>query len=416
MSSTLLNRFTLLGVFLLPGTWAWEVLGDRVEDGFARRRQAQLARNRGPLLTQVDPRFRAELAPPRDAPARPGTWRRVDPLPTWTDVSVMATDLDLTLSGESAPGRVRIDAVKHWELAVPSGTRWLEADLLVGDARTRFEALRVDVNGREVPRSAWAWRKHGGRRVLHLQAAHDLSAGRVPVELCYRVRGASGWGHRLEQREPSSFRATVRTDFTPRVPSGSVEPLDLWQEDDGWLARWEGGASSSGSLIAIERPTTGHSERWAAARLISRAPVVLLLSGSVLGLLALAQGRPLPPHQWLLTAAGVVSFYLLLPQLVLQLGMALAFSLSAAVSVVTTCLYLQGVVSPSFAWLQAGPVLLVFHVGFSLGQLFPRVSGVVTAGCAVLALGLVMQLVARLERRRDDALDVGGQAPKGRSR
>jgi inner membrane protein involved in colicin E2 resistance len=133
-----------------------------------------------------------------------------------------------------------------------------------------------------------------------------------------------------------------------------------------------------------------------AAALSFSAPISLLFFFVILLVLGRIRGLDLHPVNYLFLGAAFFSFHLLFAYTVDHLHIVPAFALASATSVLLVVSYLRLVVSPRFAFVEAGLAQLVYLIGFSLAHFWEGFTGLAVTVLSVLTLFLLMQMTGRI--------------------
>ena len=132
-----------------------------------------------------------------------------------------------------------------------------------------------------------------------------------------------------------------------------------------------------------------------ASRMSFFAPVSLLFFFSVLVLMGMVWRISLHPMNYFFLAAGCFAFQLLFAYLVDLIPVALAFGISAAVSLALVCGYLLAVTGRRFAQLGA-LAQFAYMILFSYSFFFEGLTGLTITIGAIVTLALLMGATARV--------------------
>jgi Inner membrane protein CreD len=132
-----------------------------------------------------------------------------------------------------------------------------------------------------------------------------------------------------------------------------------------------------------------------ASRISFFAPVSLLFFFAVLVLMGMVWRISLHPMNYFFLAAGCFAFQLLFAYLVDLIPLALAFGISAAVSMALVCGYLLAVVGRRFAQLGA-TAQFAYMILFSYSFFFEGLTGLTITIGAIVTLALLMAATARV--------------------
>jgi len=232
-----------------------------------------------------------------------------------------------------------------------------------------------------------------------VSAATLLPAGEEAVfEVRYRTQGLDTWRYTFcGASQIRDFRLVVDTDFDEvDFPASAMSPTRKTHTDEGWELTWEFTNLVGGRDIAVAMPRRLNPGPLA-ARISQFAPVSLIFFLGVLYFLYLLRGIPLHPVHYVFLAASFFSFHLLFAHLVDHLDLMLSFAVASAVSVLLVVAYLRVVVSPRFAFFQAGGLQMLYLVLFSFAHFFEGWTGLTVTVGAVVTLFVVMQMTARVD-------------------
>jgi hypothetical protein len=257
-----------------------------------------------------------------------------------------------------------------------------------------------------------------------VQAALDTDAGapsrvvsvapgqRVEIRARYRSRGLDSWQYAPTQGAGRIERFALRmtTDFADiDFPPGTLSPSSRERAGQGWAIDWSFSSVVTGSGIGMRTPMRLQPGQLA-AELSLTAPISLFFFFLVLFVLATLRDVDLHPINYAFLAGAFFAFHLLFAYSADHLAVEAAFALSSVVSVFLVLSYLRLVVSPRFAYVEAGLAQLVYLVGFSLAHFWEGYTGLTTTVLAIVTLFALMQLTGRLRWS-----DVLRQPPAGHS-
>jgi inner membrane protein involved in colicin E2 resistance len=236
----------------------------------------------------------------------------------------------------------------------------------------------------------------GGR----LRARVPVQPGqRVTVRTAYKSRGLDRWVYRPSDGvgRLENFALTMRTNFRDiDFPAGTMSPSSRAREGDGYKLQWAFKQVVTGNGMGMITPSRIQPGELAAELALS-APVSLFLYFFVIFVLAVLRDFDLHPINYLLIAGAFFAFHLLFAYSVDHLPVELAFALCSAVSVFLVVSYLRVVVSPRFAWREAGLAQMLYLVGFSLAHFWEGYTGLTSTVLAIVTLYAVMQLTGRMK-------------------
>ena len=233
-----------------------------------------------------------------------------------------------------------------------------------------------------------------------LTATFTLPAGgKQTVTYAYQSRGVDEWTYRFGQntRMVKNFRLVMRTDFCDiDFPRDSISPDHKNRRpDNGWTLEWKKESLVSAFQIGMVMPKRLNPGPLAAS-ISSHAPVSLLFFFFVVFTLQFLRGIRLHPMHYFFLACSFFAFNLLFSYLVDHLNLRFAFVISAAVSYLLVVTYLKRVVGMRFALLEAGLSQVIYHFLFALAHFFEGYTGLAITIGAILTLGFVMHLTAKV--------------------
>jgi hypothetical protein len=217
------------------------------------------------------------------------------------------------------------------------------------------------------------------------------------------LRGAPGGVGDLRD-----FDVTVSTDFGDvDFPAEALSPSSHEATDDGRALRWRFDHMVTGKVIGVVVPCPVQPGELAASMAFS-APISLGLFMVWIVVLGVLRGVDVHPMNHAMLAASFFAFHLLFAYSADWMPVEAAFALSAAVSVALVVTYLARVVSPRFAFIEAGAAQGVYLVGFALAHFWEGLTGLTLTVLGVATLGALMQLTAHV--RWSDVLGARGAA------
>lgn len=220
----------------------------------------------------------------------------------------------------------------------------------------------------------------------------------VTIAVAYKTRGRDEW--RYEPADGVGLLRDVALDVTtdfPDIdfPAGSLSPTSKDRHEQGWRLGWRFAQVVTGQGLGVVTPQRTQPGELA-AELAFSAPISLIFFVGILFILSVVRRIDVHPMNYLLLAGAFFAFHLLFAYTADRLPVEVAFALASAVSVALVISYLRLVVSPDFAWREAGGAQLVYLVGFSLAHFWKGVTGLTVTILAVVTLFLVMQLTGRI--------------------
>lgn len=264
----------------------------------------------------------------------------------------------------------------------------LEVVLAFPDPTALYDDFRFLVDGRD---ASAGLDPSGGK----LRARVAVAPGqRVQIHAGYASRGLDRWQYRLSEGvgRHERFALTMHTDFSDiDFPSGTLSPSHKQREARGHRLQWKFGRIVTGKGIGMVTPSRIQPGDLASQLALS-APVSLFFFFVVIFVLATLREIELHPINYLLLAGAFFAFHLLFAYSVDHLPVEAAFILASAVSVFLVVSYLRRVVSPRFAYVEAGAAQLVYLVGFSLAHFWEGFTGLTTTVLAIVTLYLIMRL------------------------
>lgn len=214
--------------------------------------------------------------------------------------------------------------------------------------------------------------------------------------VAYKSRGTERWGYTFGNASRiQNFRLAMTTDFSEfDFPAGTGSATERTRSGNGWHFLWSYPDVINAQAIAMGMPSVANPGP-VASRISFFAPVSLLFFFSVLVLMGIVWRISLHPMNYFFLAAGCFAFQLLFAYLVDLVPLALAFAISAAVSMVLVNGYLFAVVGRRFAQLGA-LAQFAYMVLFSYSFFFEGLTGLTITIGAVVTLALLMAATARV--------------------
>jgi hypothetical protein len=331
----------------------------------------------GRVAPEVEVRVPHEAAPPFDATT--GTLRVHEDVRrkglVWYPLYEASVDLAWTVTSPvPQPGVLKVS----WPFPDPEGD-YDDLELLV-DGVARPDALdaagdRLTVSVPTAPGQ------------VHAISLRVRMRGREALSL----RGASGGVSDLRR-----FDVTVLTDFDGvDFPAQGLSPSSHEATAEGRALRWQFDHMVTGKVIGVVVPCPVQPGELAASMAFS-APISLALFMAWVLVLGVLRGVDVHPMNHALLAASFFAFHLLFAYSADWLPVEGAFALSAAVSVALVVTYLARVVSPRFAFVEAGAAQAVYLVGFALAHFWEGLTGLTLTVIGVATLGALMQLTAHV--------------------
>ncbi|MCK6545736.1 inner membrane CreD family protein [Myxococcota bacterium] len=260
------------------------------------------------------------------------------------------------------------------------------------DATGVYDRFRFVVAGRD---RASELRPVNGR----VEATIDVAPGdEIEVGIAYQSRGLDAWRYTPAQGVASltAFRLTMKTDFDAiDFPRGSMSPGNKEKLERGWKLDWAFDRVVTGHDIGMAMPSQLQPGELAAALSFS-APISLFFFFLVIFVLATMRSLEIHPINYLFLGGAFFAFHLLFAYSVDHLALVPAFVLSSVTSVMLVVSYLRLVVSPRFAFVEAGLAQLVYLVGFSLAHFWAGFTGLTVTVLSIATLFVLMQLTGRI--------------------
>lgn len=259
------------------------------------------------------------------------------------------------------------------------------------DASGVYDRFRFVVGGRD---RASELRPVNGR----VEATIDVAPGdEVELAIAYQSRGLDAWRYVPAQGVASltAFRLSMKTDFDAiDFPQGSMSPSTKEKLDRGWKLDWVFDRVVTGHDIGMAMPSQIQPGELATSLSFS-APISLFFFFLVLFVLATMRDLEIHPINYLFLGGAFFAFHLLFAYSVDHLTLVPAFALSSVTSVALVVSYLRLVVSPRFAFVEAGFAQLVYLVGFSLAHFWAGFTGLTVTVLSIATLFVLMQLTGR---------------------
>jgi hypothetical protein len=221
---------------------------------------------------------------------------------------------------------------------------------------------------------------------------------KIALGIAYKSRGMDAWRYTPDRGVVAlrDFHVAMTTDFAAiDFPPGSLSPSTKEPEGAGMRLRWDFEQVVTGHDVGMAMPQRLQPGQLAASLSFS-APVSLLFFFVILMSLARLRGLDIHPVNYLFLGAAFFAFHLLFAYTVDRLPIPHAFALASAVSIALVTSYLRLVVSPRFAFVEAGLAQLVYLVGFSLAHFWEGYTGLTVTVLSIVTLFLLMQLTGRV--------------------
>jgi inner membrane protein involved in colicin E2 resistance len=187
----------------------------------------------------------------------------------------------------------------------------------------------------------------------------------------------------------------MTTDFSEfDFPAGTGSATERTRTAKGWHFVWSYPDVINAQSIAMGMPSVANPGP-VASRMSFFAPVSLLFFFAVLVLMGMVWRISLHPMNYFFLAAGCFAFQLLFAYLVDLIPLALAFAISAVVSLALVCGYLRAVTGRRFAELGA-IAQFAYMILFSYSFFFEGLTGLTITIGAIVTLALLMGATARV--------------------
>lgn len=241
---------------------------------------------------------------------------------------------------------------------------------------------------------------------VHAEPSAGAVTARVPVEpgselelaIAYESRGLGSWRYAPSDGAGSlrNFRLDMNTNFDAvDFPESTLSPSTHEDTARGKHLVWDFEQVVTGREIGMVMPQRIQPGELASSLSFS-APISLLFFFLVIAVLTKLKSLEIHPVNYFFLGAAFFSFHLLFAYTVDHVSVWTAFALSSAVSVLMVTAYLRLVVSPRFAFVEAGLAQLVYLVGFSLAHFWQGMTGLTITVLSVGTLFLLMLLTGRI--------------------
>lgn len=214
--------------------------------------------------------------------------------------------------------------------------------------------------------------------------------------VAYKSRGTERWGYTFgNSSRIQNFRLAMTTDFEEfDFPAGTGSATERARTAQGWHFVWSYPDVINAQAIAMEMPSVANPGP-VASRISFFAPVSLLFFFAVLVLMGMVWRISLHPMNYFFLAAGCFAFQLLFAYLVDLIPQALAFGISALVSLVLVNGYLFAAAGRRFA--QLGLIAqFAYMILFSYSFFFEGLTGLTITIGAIVTLALLMAATAKV--------------------
>jgi hypothetical protein len=214
--------------------------------------------------------------------------------------------------------------------------------------------------------------------------------------VAYKSRGTHRWGYSFgDTTRIRNFRLAMTTDFSEfDFPAGTGSATERARTSKGWNFIWSYPDVINAQAIAMSMPSVANPGP-VASRISFFAPVSLLFFFAVLVLMGMVWRISLHPMNYFFLAAGCFAFQLLFAYLVDLIPIAMAFAISAAVSLALVSGYLLATAGRRFAQLGL-TAQFAYMVLFSYSFFFEGLTGLTITIGAILTLALLMITTAKV--------------------
>lgn len=219
------------------------------------------------------------------------------------------------------------------------------------------------------------------------------------VTVTYTAQGSEEWWFQFhsEQGSTRNVDLTVKTNFSEvDFPDGGLSPLKRVATNDGWEMNWKYENLMSGGKVGIDLPNRTNPGP-ALIDICRFGPAGLLLFFVALTVCSFAAGKSPHPVHYIFMGAGFFSFHLLLVYLGDVLPLAVAFTLSALVSIFINWTYGNRILGPEFSRNRLVPALVIYLVLFSSAFLVEGYRGLPLSILLVLSLHMLMQISTNVD-------------------
>ena len=222
--------------------------------------------------------------------------------------------------------------------------------------------------------------------------------GEIPIHVAYKSRGLDRWIYSFSDgiTTVKNFSLTAVTDFSEYdFPQQTISASAKTPSNNGWALDWTFNNLVSDFDIGVQMPSKLNPGPLA-SRMSYFAPVSLLFFFTTLIVLGAVNDKNLHPMHYFFLGASFFSFHILFAYLVDHLLLELSFIIAAVVSMALVATYLYRAAGSRFAvWVSVAQ--FVFLVLFSYAFFFEGYTGLVITIGAILTLGIMMQLTAKVD-------------------
>jgi hypothetical protein len=217
----------------------------------------------------------------------------------------------------------------------------------------------------------------------------------VPLSVKYASRGMDTWRYQFpDASRVRGFELVMTANFDEiNFPKGTGSPNSRDEKTKTYT--WSYPDVISAAAIGMDMPKVLNAGP-VAARIAFFAPVSLVFFFAVLLIVGMVQGVNMHPMNYFFLAAGCFAFQLLFAYLVDLVPLMQCFSIASLVSMVLVCGYVWAVAGPRMFWVSL-PAQFAYMVLFSYSFFFDGLTGLTLTIGAILTLGLLMILTAKVE-------------------
>lgn len=254
-----------------------------------------------------------------------------------------------------------------------------------------YDNIRLNVNGRPFEITDLS----KGEIEVPFQLRPNETA---KVEIAYTSQGLDKWFYRFGEgvNRVKNFRLTMKTNFTEiDFPQKTMSPTIKKQDGRGWELEWKYSDLLSGFEIGMDMPNKLNPGP-VASQISFFAPVSLLFFFFVVFMISTIKNIKVHPMNYVFLAAAFFAFHLLFSYSVDHINIVPAFVISSLVSLFLVVSYMRIVAGARFAAVEVGLSQFIFLVLFSLAHFFEGYTGLTVTIGAILTLGVMMQLTAKI--------------------
>ncbi len=217
----------------------------------------------------------------------------------------------------------------------------------------------------------------------------------VPLTVKYASRGMDTWRYQFpDASRVRGFELVMTTNFDEiNFPKGTGSPNSRDEKTKTYT--WSYPDVISAAAIGMDMPKVLNAGP-VAARIAFFAPVSLVFFFAVLLIVGMVQGVNMHPMNYFFLAAGCFAFQLLFAYLVDLVPLMQSFSIASLVSMILVCGYVWAAAGPRMFWVSL-PAQFAYMVLFSYSFFFDGLTGLTLTIGAILTLGLLMILTAKVE-------------------